>query len=65
MPTPDCFKYWCDLTENADNADCQKLWDYCDDNGGKNWDLPECSAPCELEVNLTNPKCMREGDTVS
>ncbi|GBF96753.1 hypothetical protein Rsub_09609 [Raphidocelis subcapitata] len=62
VPTPDCFKYWCDLAENSSNADCDKLWEFCDGNGGKNWDLPECSAPCELEANLDDPRCLGEGD---
>jgi len=56
-PVPECFKYWCDLTENLENADCEVLWEFCDGNDGDNWDLPECTPPCEMEANLENPKC--------
>jgi hypothetical protein len=32
------------------------LWTFCDGNGRKNWDLPECTPPCEMPDNQRKDK---------
>jgi hypothetical protein len=59
-PAPECFKNWCDLANNAQSPDCKAFEDFCDGNGGKNWELPECTAPCELDANAGDARC-KEG----
>ncbi len=45
---PECLKYRCDLEENTTTQLCDDFYDFCDANYGRNWDLPQCTPPCEL-----------------
>jgi hypothetical protein len=47
-PKAECLKHRCDLEENFDSSACNAFFDFCDARGGANWDLPQCTPPCEL-----------------
>jgi hypothetical protein len=53
----------CDLEENYDTKVCDDFWDFCDANSGRNWDLPQCTPPCELLANPdTDARCKDPDD---
>jgi hypothetical protein len=56
---PACFRFFCDKPANSASADCQAYQDFCDakTGGTDNMDLPECTAPCELEANVDDNRC--------
>lgn len=56
-PDPECFMYWCYLPAQNNNDDCADLTDYCSGNDNKNWDLPECTAPCDIQANMKDKRC--------